>query len=73
MYIYIYIYIYSNLPILEQAFRALTGEGNSMTFPMLSQCFENQQRQMPPERVRELFGTHFTCFTGTGTNVPILT
>jgi len=45
----------SNLPILEEVFKGLTGDRELMSFEMLSSCFDDLQRQMPEERVRALF------------------
>jgi serine/threonine protein kinase len=46
--------------ILLEAFRALTGDAAKMTLDMLTQCFKNMQREMPPERVTELLNKYDT-------------
>lgn len=55
----------SNLPILEEAFKSLTGDTGRMSLAMLEQCFASLQRQMPPERVRALFDKYDTNGDGT--------
>lgn len=53
-----------NGAILQEAFRALTGDEGLMTIDMLTQCFKNMQREIPPERVVELLNKYDTNADG---------